>query len=115
MPIVIRKSNQDVGRESNVVDLNFTPNKSEVLEATRKKLEEILVLIVDHPGEVSVNIVQGERTTIFKIECSRRNFGRILGSRGKMIAGLRTISLALTARHGIRSIVEVPYFAAEAG
>ncbi|WP_413575231.1 KH domain-containing protein [Bdellovibrio sp. HCB290] len=114
MPIVIRKSGQADGQGSSIVDLNFTPNKSEILETTRKKMEDILMLIVDHPEEVSVGIVHGERTTIFKIECSRRNFGRILGSRGKMIASLRTISLALTARHGIRSIVEVPYFAAEA-
>ncbi|WP_413557914.1 KH domain-containing protein [Bdellovibrio sp. HCB209] len=85
-------------------------NKSEVVENIRAKLEEILKLMVNFPDEVCVHVSQGERTTIFKIDCSKRNFGRILGSRGKMISSIRNVALALTARHGVRSIVEIPYF-----
>lgn len=94
----------------NVMDKSGETHKSEMIEVIRLKLEEILKLMVNFPEEVRVDIHHGERTTIFKIECSKRNYGRILGSRGKMISSLRNVALALTARHGIRSIVEIPYF-----
>ncbi|WP_413293712.1 KH domain-containing protein [Bdellovibrio sp. HCB185ZH] len=111
--IIVRKPQAECGSKSGAEDtpmMDFIPNKNEVIENTRIKLEEILKMIVDHPEEISVTVKQGERTTIFNIECSKRNFGRMLGSRGKMIGSLRNVTLAMTARHGIRSIIEVPYF-----
>jgi predicted RNA-binding protein YlqC (UPF0109 family) len=111
--IIIRKTQTENGLKSGVEDtamMEFIPNKNEVIENTRIKLEEILKLIVDHPEEIDVTVTQGERTTIFKVDCSKRNFGRLLGSRGKMICSLRNVTLAMTARHGIRSIIEIPYF-----
>lgn len=87
-----------------------TSSHEPVVELGRKKLEEFLQLIVDHPSEVSVSIVQGQRTTIYKVDCTQRNLGKILGCKGKMITSLRNLILALTARHGIRSIIEVPYY-----
>lgn len=111
--IIVRKPQTDSGSKSGAEDtgmIDFIPNKNEIIEKTRIKLEEILKLIVDFPEEISVTVTQGERTTIFNIDCSKRNFGRMLGSRGKMIGSLRNVILAMTARHGIRSIIEVPYF-----
>jgi predicted RNA-binding protein YlqC (UPF0109 family) len=111
--VIIRKNQNDEGLKSgdvSIAPMEFIPNKNEIIENTRIKLEEILKLMVDHPEEIAVAVTQGERTTIFKVDCSKRNFGRVLGSRGKMINSLRNVTLALTARHGIRSIVEIPYF-----
>lgn len=86
-------------------------NKDEVCETVRKQLESFLHLLVDHPTEVQISVQHGERTTIFKIDCTQRNLGKILGCKGKMITSLRNMALAVTARHGFRSIIEVPYFA----
>ena len=84
---------------------------SAVIEVARKQLQDFLYLIVDHPTEVQVSVQQGERTTVFKIDCSQRNLGKILGCKGRMITSLRNMILAITARHGFRSIIEVPYYA----
>lgn len=86
-------------------------SKAEVIELGRRQLEDFLYLIVDHPTEVSVSVTQGERTTVYKIECTQRNLGKILGCKGRMITSLRNMILAVTARHGFRSIIEVPYYA----
>lgn len=114
IPVVItRRPQSNEGSKSGIEyteKMEFIPNKNEIIENARIKLEEILKMIVDHPEEISVAVTQGERTTIFKVDCSKRNFGRMLGSRGKMICSLRNVTLAMTARHGIRSIIEVPYF-----
>ncbi|HEX7673978.1 MAG TPA: KH domain-containing protein [Bdellovibrio sp.] len=87
---------------------NFS--RDEACEVVRKKLENLLQLIVDHPAEVKVSTHHGERTTVFTVDCSQRNFSKVLGCKGKMISSLRTITIAMTARYGIRSIVEIPYF-----
>ncbi|HEX7674157.1 MAG TPA: KH domain-containing protein [Bdellovibrio sp.] len=81
-----------------------------VVELGKRKLEELIQLIVDYPSEVSVSVIQGSRTTVYKVDCSQRNLGKVLGSKGKMITSLRNVILALTARHGIRSVIEVPYY-----
>jgi len=84
--------------------------KNEVIEMARRHLLDLLLLIVDHHEEISVNVECGNRTTIFRIDCSQRNLGKVLGSKGRMIMSLRNVVLAITARHGFRSIIEVPYF-----
>lgn len=84
--------------------------KTAVIEMAKNQLQEFLLLIVDHPNEVQVSIQQGERTTVFKIDCSQRNLGKILGCKGRMITSLRNMILAITARHGFRSVIEVPYY-----
>ncbi|MBO9666217.1 MAG: KH domain-containing protein [Bdellovibrio sp.] len=110
-PQIIRKQKSTNGLSSGAPHLAVVSPKSEVVELTRLKLEDFLKLVVDFPEEVNVKVEHGERTTIFKVDCTKRNFGKILGSRGKMITSLRNITLAITARHGFRSIVEIPYYA----
>ncbi|WP_415061414.1 KH domain-containing protein [Bdellovibrio sp.] len=75
----------------------------------REHIECLLKLICPSPSDISVTAVHGERTTIFKIDCSQKNIGRVLGKGGQNINGLRKFILAITSNHGFRSIVEVPY------
>lgn len=93
-------------------------NKDEV---SRKEREEVsvrikdvltsaLVLIVEDPSEVSVDIEHGVNTTIFRINCSQKNIARILGSKGRGIDGLRAVAVAMAGRHGFRCIIEVPMY-----
>lgn len=106
-PFVIRRSvNSDAGlTEENVSKLS----REEVTMMVREHLEGLLKLICPVPNDISVTAVHGERTTIFKIDCSQKNIGRVLGKGGQNINGLRKFILAITSNHGFRSIVEVPY------
>ena len=89
---------------------NGPKSKEDVAELARLKIEEILQQIVEYPEEVQVQVSVGARTTIFKVDCTQRNLGKILGCKGRMITSLRNIALAMTAKHGFRSIIEVPYY-----
>ena len=112
-PQIIRKS-PVIARENSTPEPSSPMSvrtKDELIETAKLKLEELLALIVDHPDEVSVSVLQGEKTTVFKVNSSQRNIGKILGSKGKMITSLRNLVLAITARQGIRSVIEVPYYA----
>lgn len=106
-PLVIRRSvNTEVKpSEESVPALS----REEVTSMVREHLECLLKLICPSPSDISVTAVHGERTTIFKIDCSQKNIGRVLGKGGQNINGLRKFVLAITSNHGFRSIVEVPY------
>jgi len=77
-------------------------------EEIRTLLESIVRRLVDDPNTVSVVIFLGPKTTVFRINCSKENMGQVIGSQGKTIMGLRAVVHAMTARIGIRSIVEIP-------
>ncbi len=106
-PLVIRRS---INSEASLSEENAPKmSREEVTSMVREHLECLLKLICPAPDDISVTAVHGERTTIFKIDCSKKNVGRVLGKGGQNINGLRKFILAITSNHGFRSIVEVPY------
>lgn len=82
------------------------------LEAYREEIrllvEHVVRLLVDKPETVSVTTFVGPKTTVYRVNCAKENLGQVIGSQGKTIMGLRAIVHAMTARTGIRSIVEIP-------
>lgn len=81
---------------------------NEARENAKAILETLLKNIVDNPDAIQVTYRVGERTTVYQVQCDKANLGQIIGSKGKHIDSLRAIMLAITARNGIRSIVEIP-------
>ena len=77
-------------------------------EEVRLLIEKMVRLLVDHPEAVMVTTMVGPKTTVYKVECAQNNLGQVIGSQGKTIMGLRAVVHAMTARNGIRSIVEIP-------
>jgi predicted RNA-binding protein YlqC (UPF0109 family) len=87
-------------------DANF--NADEYREEVRVLIERIVKYLVDQPETVEVTTYVGPKTTVFKVNCAKENMGQIIGGQGKTIMGLRAVVHAMTARSGIRSIVEIP-------
>ncbi|MEN0059388.1 MAG: KH domain-containing protein [Bdellovibrio sp.] len=77
-------------------------------EEVRLLVEHIVRLLVDHPETVTVSTYVGPKTTVFRVNCVKENMGQVIGTQGKTIMGLRAVVHAMTARAGIRSIVEIP-------
>lgn len=77
-------------------------------EEIRLLVEHIVRLLVDHPDTVTVTTYVGPKTTVFRVNCAKENLGQVIGAQGKTIMGLRAVVHAMTARVGIRSIVEIP-------
>lgn len=77
-------------------------------EEIRSLIETCVKLLVDQPEKVEVTIYVGPKTTVYKISCAKENLGQVIGGQGKTIMGLRAVVHAMTARIGIRSIIEVP-------
>lgn len=85
---------------------NVDPDKYR--EEIRQLVEHMVRLLVDHPETVTVQTYVGPKTTVFRVNCARENMGQVIGAQGKTIMGLRAVVHAMTARIGIRSIIEIP-------
>ena len=108
---VIRKSTNGRSENDNAGENSLSPEqKIEAVEQLRACLESCLRLIVLHPEEVNVSIFQGENTTVFKVDCTQRNIGRILGAKGKNIDSMRVFVQSVAWKNGYRAVIEVPFF-----
>jgi predicted RNA-binding protein YlqC (UPF0109 family) len=77
-------------------------------EEIRQLISESVKYLVDEPEQVDVSIFVGPKTTVYKVNCATGNLGQLIGAQGRTIMGLRAVVHAMTARAGIRSIIEIP-------
>jgi uncharacterized protein len=64
----------------------------------RAMLEQIVKALVDEPGQVSVNQIEGE-TTVFELAVAPPDLGKVIGRQGRVARALR----ALVGAAGIRA------------
>lgn len=83
-------------------------NADEYREEIRALIEKVVRYLVDQPDTVTVTTYVGPKTTVYRVNCAKDNLGQVIGAQGKTIMGLRAVVHAMTARNGIRSIVEIP-------
>ncbi|WP_301335617.1 KH domain-containing protein [Bdellovibrio sp. HCB117] len=79
-------------------------------EEVRALLESLVQALVPQPGSIRVNYTQAERTTIYHIDCPKECIGHLIGAKGRTVSSLRTLLTAITAGHGFRSIIEIPFY-----
>ena len=70
-------------------------------------VEDIVKHLVDHPDELSVTSVAGEKVTVYEIRVNPADLGKVIGKSGRTIRALRTLVGAVSARSGIRSMLEI--------
>ena len=75
-------------------------------------MEKELVLfmvksIVDYPDEVSINVIEGEKSTILELRVSDKDIGKVIGKQGRIAKAIRTILSASATRDGKRASLEI--------
>ena len=63
--------------------------------------------LVDHPEMVSVDEVQGEHTTVLKLNVDKSDLGKVIGKRGQTAKSIRTLLAAASAKAGKRAVLEI--------
>jgi len=58
----------------------------------------IVRALVDHPEQVTVNKVDGERSIIFAVRVAPDDLGKVIGKGGRLADALRTLIRAAGAR-----------------
>ena len=73
-----------------------------------KELVEFVVKsLVDVPEEVSVNVIEGEKSTILELKVAQEDVGKVMGKQGRIAKAIRTILSASATRDGRRATLEI--------
>lgn len=73
----------------------------------KELLEYIVKALVDHPEEIRITEVDGERTAIFELRCHQNDIGKVIGKNGKTVGAIRVLLSTAAARQGRRAMVEI--------
>ena len=63
--------------------------------------------LVDHPEEVDVTEIEGERTTVFELRVNQEDLGKVIGKGGRTAKALRTVLSAASVSADRRVILEI--------
>ena len=70
-------------------------------------IEYIAKSLVDNPGDVSVNLVEGEKSTILELRVASDDIGKVIGKHGRIAKAMRTVLQAATAKSGKHTVLEI--------
>jgi len=70
-------------------------------------VEYIAKSLVDDPDNVSVNIIEGEKSTILELRVSQDDIGKVIGKHGRIAKAVRTVLSAAASKTGKRVVLEI--------
>ena len=73
----------------------------------KELLEVIAKNLVDHPNEVSVTEVPGERSLILELKVAPEDMGKVIGKQGRIAKAIRTVVKAAAIHEDKRIVVEI--------
>ena len=63
--------------------------------------------LVDKPDEVSLQEVEGEKTTVLELRVAKEDLGKVIGKQGKTAKAMRTILNANATKLKKRAVLEI--------
>ena len=75
--------------------------------STKELIEHIAKALVDHPDQVKVSEVEGEKTSVIEISVAKEDLGKIIGKEGRTAKAIRVILGAASAKLGKHSVLEI--------
>ena len=73
----------------------------------RELIEYIAKSLVEDAERVSVERVDGDKTTIYQLRVSAEDRGRVIGRQGRTARSIRTVLNAAASKVGKRVILEI--------
>ncbi|OQX91646.1 MAG: RNA-binding protein [candidate division Zixibacteria bacterium 4484_95] len=70
-------------------------------------IEFIARALVDHPDNVDVTEVEGEKTTVYELRVAQEDLGKVIGRKGQTAKAIRTLIAAVSAKKGKRALLEI--------
>ena len=70
-------------------------------------VEYIAKSLVDHPNNVEVNMIEGEKSTILELKVAQEDIGKVIGKSGRIARAIRTILSAAAAKTDKRVVLEI--------
>ena len=73
----------------------------------KELVEHIVEKLVDHPEQISVEEIDGERTTVVELRVAKEDLGKVIGKEGRIAKAIRVILSAATSKDRKKSVLEI--------
>jgi len=73
----------------------------------KELVEYIAKALTDHPEQVSVNEVIGDKTSVIELSVAKDDLGKVIGKQGKTARAIRTILNASSTKSRKRCVLEI--------
>jgi predicted RNA-binding protein YlqC (UPF0109 family) len=74
---------------------------------TKDLIENIAKALVDHPEQVKVSEVEGERTSVLELSVAKEDMGKVIGKEGRTAKAIRVILGATSAKLKKHYVLEI--------
>lgn len=82
-------------------------NKDVFIDEATSILKMLSRSLVDDQSLVRVDVVSGQSTTVFHIECGYSDRGKLIGKRGRNASAMRTILNSIAAKYKHRAVLDI--------
>jgi predicted RNA-binding protein YlqC (UPF0109 family) len=73
----------------------------------KELIEHIARSLVDHPDQVVITEVVGEKTIVYELRVGEGDLGKVIGREGRTAKSIRTIVTAAAMKAGKRAVLEI--------
>lgn len=73
----------------------------------KELITDIAKALVDHPEQVQVNDVEGEKTTVIELRVAPDDLGKVIGRQGRTARAMRIILNAAATKLRKRAVLEI--------
>ena len=73
----------------------------------KELIEYVDKTLIDHPDDLRITEIEGERTIVFELRCHPEDVGKVIGKSGKTVGAIRTLLGTVAARQNKRAMLEV--------
>ncbi len=73
----------------------------------RELVEYIVKSLVDHPDQVEIREIEGEKSTILELRVPKDDIGKVIGKHGRIARAIRTVMSAASIKSGKRVVLEI--------
>jgi len=73
----------------------------------KELVEYVARALVDHPEDVSVRVVEGERTKVLELKVHPNDMGQVIGKQGRTAKAIRTLLSAAATKENVRAVLEI--------
>ena len=73
----------------------------------KELVEYMAKSLVDDPAGVSVNVIEGEKSTILELKVADNDIGKVIGKHGRIAKAMRTILSAAATKKEKRVVLEI--------
>jgi predicted RNA-binding protein YlqC (UPF0109 family) len=75
--------------------------------STKELIEYIAQALVDHPEQVRVSEIEGEKTSVLELSVAKEDLGKIIGKQGRTAKAIRVLLSAVSAKLKRHSVLEI--------